>query len=217
MREKVSLIILNIFLGVFVLLAFNTQVTARLVGNFSESSFDEQDRGQINTNVMEAAGYFLKSQSDMFLFLTKIERSDLEGTDFSELQSIIENAVIDMRNANTKYRELTVLANRTSYNQEVLNRLTAFNYAAFKNSKGLNSVIYDDVKVYLQIGDVRGIYHKLWLDTQQILHQLNVIKSAVDAGMLPDMQDVWQTNRAYSNTFLFGQYIAEIFYEITGK
>lgn len=153
----------------------------------------------------------------MFLFLNKIELSDLEGTDFTELQSIIEKAVVDMQNANAKYSELIALADSTSYNQEVLNRLTAFDHAAFKNSKGLNSVIYDDVKVYLQIGDVRGIYHKLYLDTQQILDQLNVIKSAVDAGTLPDMPDVWQANRAYANTFLFGQYTAEIFFEITGK
>jgi hypothetical protein len=217
MRKKASLVILKVFLGVFFLFAFNMQSTARFVGNLSESSFDRQTRGQISTYVMEAAGYFLKSQSDMFLFLNKVELSDLEGTDFTELQTIIENAVLELQNANTKYSELIALADNTPYDQTVLQQLAVFDYAAFRDSKGLNSVIYDDVEAYLQLGDVRGVYHKLYSDTQQILDLLIVLKSAVDANTLPDMSDVWQANRAYANTFLFGQYAAEIFYEITGN
>jgi hypothetical protein len=217
MRKKSSLVILKVFLGVFVLFAFNTQVTARFVGNLSESSFDRQTRGQISTYVMEAAGYFLKSQSDMFLFLNKVELSDLEGTDFTELQSIIDMVVVNMQNAQAKYSELTALADNTPYDQTVLQQLAVFDYAAFRDSKGLNSVIYNDVEAYLQVGDVRGFYQKLYLDTQQILDLLAVLKSAVYANTLPGMEDLWQANRAYANTFLFGQYAAEIFYEITGN
>ncbi|NIM12209.1 MAG: hypothetical protein GTO45_08860 [Candidatus Aminicenantes bacterium] len=215
--RQIRLSFLKVCLGTLVVLAFNVQAVAKIVMNYSDSSFEEQSRGQMETYVVEAAGYFLKSHSDMFLFLNKVEMSDLEGTDFAGLQSIIDCAVVNMQNAQAKYSELTALADSTPYDQTVLQQLAVFDYAAFRDSKGLNSVIYSDVKAYLQSGDVRGVYYKLYWDTQQILDLLILLKSAVDADTLPDMPDVWRANRIYSDTFLFGQYTAEIFYEITGK
>jgi hypothetical protein len=205
------------FMGLLILFVFNMQVSGKMVVNYSDASFEEQSRGQMETYVVEAAGYFLKSQSDLFLFLNKIELSDLEGADFTALRSIIDNAAANMQNANAKYSELTAAADSRSYNQTLLDQLTAFDYHSFRENKGLNRVIYDEVEAYLKVGDVRGVYHKLNSDTQYILGLLAVLKSAVDRGTLPAMEDVWKTSRAYANAFLFGQYTAEIFYEITGK
>jgi hypothetical protein len=216
MRKK-GLSFLKVLLGTLVVLTFNMPAAAKIVMNYSDSSFEEQIRGHMGTYVVEAAGYFLKSQADMFLFLSKIELSELEGTDFSELQTVIDRAVFNMRNANTKYSELAAAADAANYNQTVIDQLVSFNYVKFQKSKGLNRVVCDEVEAYLGAGDVRGVYYKLYRDTQQILDLLTVLKSAVDTNTLPGMEDLWRANRSFSNTFLFGQYAAEIFYEITGK
>ncbi len=217
MKQTTKKSILKVFLGIFILGFFHWQGIARFIFNKSEMGYEEPGRTGIHQYVIEAAGGFLKSQSDFLLFLNQIEMEEINGIDFAELQQIINNAVAYMENARAKYKGLTQLAGITPYDQPTIPVLMGFDYTSFQGNKGLNSVIYNQVETYLSRGDVRGLYHRLLTDTQSILDQLTVIKSAVDAQAIPKNSDLWLVNKSYCEALLFGQYAAEIFYDIAGK
>lgn len=217
MEQNYKTTIFKIFLGIFILCFFHMQGIARMIANTSEIGFEEPGSTGIGQYVIEAAGDFLNSQSNFLLFLNKIEMEEINGVNYAELQQVINNTVVHMENAMAKYNDLTQLADNTPYGQPTITQLMNFNYTSFQESNGLNSVIFNKVEAYLISGDVRGLYHQILGDTQSILDQLNVIKSAVDAEVIPNNSELWQLNQSYSETLLFGQYTAEIFYDVAGK
>ena len=217
MKQTSKTAILKLFFVIFILGFFHIQGIARFISNHSEIGFEEPGSTGIRQYVIEAAGYFLKSQSDFLLFLNKIEMEEINGIDYAELQQVISNAVVHLENAKAKYNDLTQLADNTPYDQPTITELVNFNYSSFQGSKGLNSVIFNEVETYLRCGDIRGLYYQILADTQSILDQLTVIKSDVDAEVIPENSVLWQVNQSYSETLLFGQYAAEIFYDVTGK
>ena len=217
MKKTSKTTVLKVLGGIAILCFFHMQGIAKIIMNNSELGFEEPGSTGIRSYVIEAAGYFLKSQSDFLLFLNKIEMEEINGVNYAELQQGINNAVVNMENAGAKYNDLTQLADKTPYDQARITELMAFNYTSFQGSKGLKSVIFNEVETYLSSGDVRGLYYQLLVDTQSILDQLTVIKAAVDAEVIPETSDLWQVNKSYSETLLFGQHAAEIFYDVTGK
>ncbi|MGD2087373.1 MAG: hypothetical protein PVH61_14410 [Candidatus Aminicenantes bacterium] len=217
MKQTSKTTILKVLLGIFILGLFQMQGITRIIFNKSEIGFEEPDSTGIRTYVIEAAGFFLKSQADFSLFLNKIEMEEINGVDFAELQQVISNAVVYMEQARKKYNDLTQLADSTPYDQSTINTLVNFNYASFQGSKELNSVIFNEVETYFNSGDVRGLYHRLLVETQTILDQLILIKYDVDAEVLPGNSDLWGVNQSYCKNLLFGQYAAKIFYDVAGK
>ena len=190
---------------------------AKFIQNSSEKAFEEPGRTVIGQYVIEAAGYFLNSQSDFLLLLNKIEMMEIDGIDYAELQQVINNTVIDMEKARAKYYDLIQLADSTPIAIPRITQLMNFNYMSFQESKGLNSGIYDEVKTYLIGGDVRGLYYQFLANIQSILDRLNLIKADVDAEVIPSTSGLWRVNQLYTEALLFGQYTAEIFYSVTGK
>jgi hypothetical protein len=217
MKQTSKTTILKLLLGIFIVGLFQMQGIARYIFNKSEIGFEAPGSTGIRTYVIEAAGGYLNSHSDLLLLLNRIEMEEINGIDYAELQQVINNAVVHMENAREKYNDLTQFADSTPYDQPTITALMGFDYASFQESKGLNSVIFNKVKSYLSGGDVRGLYHQLLADTQAILDQLTLIKSDVDAEVIPENSDLWQVNQSYCETLLFGQYAAEIFYDVAGK
>lgn len=217
MIKQVSTAILKTLMGILILCVLQMNGFSRLIGNGSSDAFEGAEQTVIEGYVMEGAGYFLKSQSDAFLLLNKIELSDLNGVNYTELKQLVSSTVSAMENAKAKYAALIQTADTTPYRLSIIDRLPTFDYYSFQQSRGLNSVIFNETATYLAAGDVRGLYRKLLSDTQGILDKLNFIKSCVDAGTLPATSYLWRLNQTYAETFLFGQYTAEIFYDITGK
>ena len=215
--KKKKLAILKVFLGVFVLCVFQMNVLSRFILNGTSDGFEDAEQTVIEGYIIEGAGYFLKSQSDTLLLLNKIELSDLDGVDFTELQKLANDALMNMVNAKAKYVLLTQTANTAPYKQTIIDQLKSFDYCTFKQEKDLNSVIFEKVEAYLVLGDIRGIYQKILIDTETIIDKLTSIKSIVDTGRLPATSDLWRLNQNYSETLFLGQYAAEIFFEITGK
>lgn len=208
-KKKVLLVVLAV-------LFFCAQGFSLVIVNSSESSFQE-DSSAVKDLVIEGAGYFLQSHSELLLFANKIELAEIQGADYSELQQIIAAAITNMESAVNRYQLLTQTADSAAYDQGMIDTLLAFDYASFRDARALNSVIFADVEAFLSSGDVRGVYHRLLSDTQGILVILQRLKALVDTGVFPEISDLWQANRAYSQTLLFGQFTAEIFCSLVGK
>jgi hypothetical protein len=217
MIEKMKTAILKVFLGVLVLYVFQMNAFSRFMLNGTSKGFEETEQTIIEGYVIEGAGYFLKSQSETLLLLNKIELSDLNGVDFTELQKLVKSALMDMANAKSEYILLIQAVNTAPYKQTVIDQLKSFEYYAFQQVKDLDSVIFEKMETYLVSGDIRGIYQKILMDTQTIIDKLTTVKSNIDMGTLPSNSDLWRLNQSYFDTLFLGQYAAEIFYEISGK
>jgi hypothetical protein len=217
MRNKNNSTFFKTLLGICVLLVFNLAAFPKFVGNYTEEAYQEPAKTQVRLNIIDAAGYFLKSQSDMLLLLNKIELGDSYGVNFPELRDILTNAISNMENAKTKYAELVQLTKTTPYNQTVIDNLINFDYDSFQQKNEFNSVIADKVRDYLSTGDVNGVYSKLLSDSQGILDRLYSIQSDLNTDTIPTNFSLWRINQSFSETLLFGQYVAEIFSDIPGK
>ncbi len=192
---------------------------ASLKANWSPMAFQggiqaDNTGSSINLYVVEGAGHFLKSHSVIIDFLNRIEISDLNGTDFNELQNLIDTAIVHMENARLAYIDLTQLAEVTPYNPEVIAELETFNYGKFRIDNGLIFSLFWDVRRYLKSGDVRGIYHEMLQDTEEILDVLNDIKAEVYANEIPGISLIWSLNHQCFLSLVFGQYTSMVFYEI---
>ena len=187
-----------------------------MVLNRGDEAYEEGERSvsTIRKYIIEGAGYFLKSNSNMQLFLNKIELSELNGMDYSELQNTINSAVENMENAKETYSNLISITKITPYNPSVIEKLQLFDYPGFQEENKLNSEIFKQVEAFLSIGDVTGLYIKFKLDIDSIIVLLYNIKSSVDNEKFPEISSLWLINQKYSELMLLGQYGSQVFFEI---
>jgi hypothetical protein len=163
--------------------------------------------------LIKGGGYFLKSHSDLLLFLNKIELSELKGMDYFELKNIINSAIENMEYANETYINLISIAKITPYNPYVIEKLQLFDYPGFKEENKLNSEIFIQVEAYLSKGDITGSYIHLNSYMDSILDKLDKIKLNIYSNTFPEITELWSINQKYAETMLFGQYLAQVFIE----
>lgn len=224
--------IVGLFIVALVLSFTSTVVYGRVVVNSSEDAFEEDPpppsggtseglsgaRSQsptLATYIIQAAGYYLKGYSQTLMMMNKFEMSDLEGVDIPALETQVNEAIGTLQQARDTYAALLTKARNTRYNQDMIKKLTSFNYTSFKNEKGLNSPIFNDVKYFLSRGDVIGIYAEVLAKVDMILADLNAAKNVLYANTFPTNTAMWRLNQRFSETQLFGQYVAEVFYRLT--
>jgi hypothetical protein len=215
MTIKNKNIILKMIVGIFLITVLNFNLFGLIWANYSPLAFCEdcEKNSKINIFVIEGGGYFLNAYSDILLLLNKIELSDLKGIDYEELQRIVDNAVSSMTNARAAYSSLVEVAGATSYNPDSIQKLKNFDYDGFQQENGLNSIIFNDLVFYLKRGDVRGFYARLLTHIDNLLQRTNLIKSVIDTERFPNIRDLWQLNKEFSYSLMFGQYAARVFYE----
>ncbi len=213
MSKQKKRFFLKIFLGVFVLATLNVTSYAYIWANYSDCGFDEEGEKllSIGDYIVESAGYFLKSHSDILLFLDRVEMSEINGIDYKEFRTIIYKAIENMEKAKESCFNLKQKADATPYKKSVINLLLSFDYDGFKKERGLNNDIFNDVEKFLGNGNVRGIYGRLLKNTGEILDKLYSIKDSLDGDTFPDILILWRVNQEYSCVMLFGQYSAEVF------
>jgi hypothetical protein len=223
-------IILTVTLGILVLFVSAGNLLSLVVGNESQKGFDNppgapdahgaprytgvKANSTIENYIIKGAGYFLNGYADTLLFLNTVELAKLEGLPYDQLTKIITDAAADMENAYVTYAALEQEAAHTPYNPGVVRQLEIFDYDGFMAKNNLNPVIFKKVEGYLRNGNIRGVYHYLYTAVESILQVQYRIKAAVEVGKFPDVADLWILNQTYSEALLFGQYVAQIFYEI---
>lgn len=165
----------------------------------------------INRLIEEGGGYFLNSYSHTLCFMKEIELSNIDGFDFIELHQISGSAIENVRKALETYSQLIRTAEITPYNQKVISILKTFNYMYFMKANGLNSDIFKEVAFLLRKGDVIGVYRWFSSKLEAIEQNLALIRIELNSTNLPSLSILWKLNEEYSNTLLFGQYVAMVF------
>ncbi|MCX6584535.1 MAG: hypothetical protein NT166_30560 [Candidatus Aminicenantes bacterium] len=217
-------IVLTVTLGILVSFIFTGNLLSLVIANESQRGFDNppvapgvagiEISSTIENYVLRGAGYFLNGYADTLLFLNTVELAKLEGLQYDSLTKIIGDAAADMENAYTTYAALVQEAAQTPYNPDVIRQLEILDYKGFMEKNNLNPVIFKKVEGYLSKGNVRGVYYYLYTAVESILPVQYRVKAAVEAGKFPAVADLWLLGQTYSETLLFGQYVAQIFYEI---
>jgi hypothetical protein len=212
-----------------VLATAHTPLSARIVINYSECAFQGSctsssdgeaginsvnEAASIGSLVVDGAGYFLRAHSEVLLFLSNYELSELYGADYAEFREIVDRAIINMESARDTYVNLNAVAASTPYDEAFIQKLMCWDYEGLHNKKTSCSEVCTEVRHYLSAGDVRGYYVAFQLKLEDLLRQLYKIKEYVDRGTLPPVANAWTLNRACSKTAMFGQHGAEVFFGI---
>ncbi len=195
-----------------VLIFFTLSLFPLMVLNEGDSAYEGGGKNTptIRKYIIEGAGYFLKSRSDLLLLLNKIELSELNGIDYLELQNIIKSVIENMENAKATYENLIAIAKETPYNESVIETLKNFDYPGFQENQGLNNEIFKEVENLLIKGDVTGVFEKFKDDLENILATMYEVKYTVDSNTFPEIAVLWEINQKYVYSLLFGQYVAVV-------
>lgn len=164
--------------------------------------------------IIEAAGGFIKSNSDYQLILREIELSGSYGANFVVLQELIDNAIENMSMANSIYWQIWHTSKNLDYDPVVLEKLRQFDYLSYQVENNLDPVIFDKAANYLKTGDVRGSYKQAFIASGEILQYLETIKTKIEKNKLPGIKTCWRLNQLFLETELFGQYVSEVFFAL---
>jgi len=209
--------VLRVLVGVFFILLFTFNVNSWVVVNGSEKGFNLDYQEELEDEILVGAANFLDSYSETLNFFRRIELAKLVQLDFNELKIFIDKAVFKMENARDAYTRLNQKATTASYDLKIINRLVVFDFGNFQNDRGLNKERFSEVSSFLSQGDVRGVYNKILIRVEALLSTLYGVKNTIDSGNIPEIPILWNLNRLYSRTIIFGQQVAKVFYQVTGK
>jgi len=157
---------------------------------------------------------FLESTRDFEDFLKEVEKSELYGPNYPELQTAIKKSIVGMDNARCKYQEILNIAGGLSIDVVTLDKLNKFDYVDLQSKYHLNPSIFEKAAAFCQGGDVIGIYNHTFETISAILENLNRIKAKIEKESLPELYIIWETGQLYCESEMFGQYVSRIFYEI---
>jgi hypothetical protein len=167
--------------------------------NSNQSSIQSlsQSLGKLS---IDAAGFFLQSNSDYQYFLKKIELEEIYVVNDADLIELITNRIWEM--SKYLYR-----------NPVVLQKMAQFDYDLIIEEKKLLPYIFNDVEKFLKPGNMPGAFEKIYNDTGEILQGMKSIKSIKENSSI-DIPRCWEVNQRLLESALFGQYISMVFFEI---
>ena len=193
-----------------VLFCMAASLSGLFVANESETAYT--DKETIETLIIDGAGNFLKSHSDFIYLLQKIEIGKKE-VDFFELNCVLNSAVDNLERANTAYKELYNKAKVKAYNYLIIDKLLNFDYMNYREKIKPVPSAFDRVKSHLRSGDVTGVYLEIHSSTCDLLTLLYEIRKDIEANTF-EKTKLWRVTQEYMQILLFGQYTAEIFFNL---
>ena len=186
-------------------------------GNHGESGYIGGSEGYkamdnpLKILVITGAGHFIQSQALYQQFLHKIELAELYGVNYDELRGMINDTLANIDSARTAYYDFIKLAAVTPYNESFIAALESFDYDGFREKNHLNAIIFSKLAALLKSGDLTGVYEEIYRNSGKISRLLHKVKYAVDKDIFPGITVLWQINRVYFDSYIFGQYAAMIF------
>jgi len=190
-------------------LLYNGQCTPK----YSNQSSIQSVSPSLDQLSIDAAGYFLQSNSDFQAFLKKVELSEIYGADYVELRDLLTSSIDNMEMANSLYFQVWVISKNLERNPVVLLKLNQFNYDLFQDENMFIPSIFNEVIRFLRPGNMTGAFEWIYNETGVIIKGLKSIKASLDANYI-DTQGCWNVNQRFLKAALFGQYVSQVFFEI---
>lgn len=220
MNRKKNQLFPKVLLGIFLIMVC-FDAFSFIYDNGAGSGYGGEEDGKsgysgntIENYIIEGAGYFLAGYSDVLRLLNRIELSGSIGTDFAELNTILESALVNVKNSRNTYTNLIHAAENTPYNESVIAKLIRFDYKSFQKSNELNSDVFQSVGAYLGNGNITGIFRQNCSDMKYLEGVLLSLKEKISLYEMPTVNILWELNQEYASALLFGQYVAQVFQAI---
>lgn len=196
--KKIIFVMIMLFLGVM--------LSAFIELNDIVPAFPEEERGTVESAVIQGAIHFLQAKSQVYLLLTEVEKSAKQPLDYSSALLSTENTIAEVEKSINEYGQAITCAKSAGYVNEIIEKFKDFNYDAFASENKLNKDIMVVVKAYFSGGNIVGVYQQYVEYLGEILITLHLIKDRLTAGLLPDISLSWQLLQQFSLTSLFGNY-----------
>jgi hypothetical protein len=185
----------------------------------STSESTSTGRGEINSISIEdyivaGGGYYLKANSEIQTLLRMVEFQEIEGLDYKEFEKVLDRAIGNIHAAIFTYYQLIYKAEVTPYNENVLNKLSQFDYPAFMEKNRLNPYIFKEVEDYLKHGNITGVFRRTYFSFIDIANRLYVIDAWISRGSLPDITVFRELNEISAGVSTFGSYVARSFHAL---
>jgi hypothetical protein len=219
MNHRKNSLILKALSVVLFIVVFNSIGFSWSIANTSDVIFPPGGKiasVSIGDYIVNGASYFLESYSDTIMFMKKIELSGNSGLNVDESSKLLDQAIANIKLAEGAYSSLTKETESLLYNSSVIEFLKKFDYDAFQVEISADKDIFVDVREYLYNGDVKGVYKKMLANTEQIAGILGRIKEKLNGGVTAVISDTYAVNQTFSRSFLFGQYVAQVFGRMQG-
>ena len=212
---------LKVFLGTFIVIIFSMNMFSYILLNGSGNGYTSgnDDTGiistlSIETYVIQGGGYFLEANSCIQSILNRVEMQDFNGFYFSELEQLVYRAYFNIIFARMTYEQLIQLAESTPYNRGFISQLKGFDYQSFLENNGLNAVVFNKVREYLEKGDITGSFKHTYSNLCALEDLLTVIKNGTAVNRAPELSLLWKLNETCAETSMFGSYAARVFHAI---
>lgn len=224
MKRKNSLSVSKVFFTAVVFILVTGSLSAWVYYNDSYRSFvgsgevTPPGNEVIKDYVVIGASYFLKSYSDFLLFFERVEVAESIGFDYNEVGMILDRAIEKMEEAREAFMQSKREADVTPYNPEVIEYLQDFDYKGFQKENHLVESIFEEVKSFLEEGQIREMYGKAVSDIEAILDLAGKIRASIDVEEFPTVAMLWDLDEGCSRSLRFGQYTSRVFQEVkTGQ
>jgi hypothetical protein len=200
---------------VTIMLSASLALLGVVIANHGESGYNSGDDGnKLKTLIITGAANFIQSYADFQEFLNRVELAELNGIDYNELQSILNQTLSGLEKAKTAYKEFIQLAVVTPYDRSFISTLKSFDYDRFREKNNLNESIFSRLVSLLRSGNLTGVYKDIYAKAGKISRLLRTVKSSADKDIFPGIPVLWQINQVYFDAYLYGQYAAMIFNDI---
>ncbi len=179
--------------------------------NVPEGSAAGNPELSIEDYVERGAGYFLMAKKEVDTMLRMVELQNIEGLSIAELKAVVERALNHMNHSMNAYTILISRIENTPYDKGMISRLKSLDYKGFMVQNRLNPDIFKKVEGFLKNGDINGIFKR---KTPIFLTVINLLKEAkADLGKnnIPKLPVLWSLNETFSQSSMFGSYVARIF------
>jgi hypothetical protein len=165
----------------------------------------------IESIIIEGAGYYLQGNSNIQTFLNRMELQDLKELDYLEMQGLINKALENITNSRLAYEKLVNKVETMPYNPVVIEKLKSFDYKTFMIENRLNEKVFKQVVCYLSSGDITGSYKHVLSNIKKIERLLISVQTDMDFSR---MEPFWKINELCSEFSLFGSFVSRVFYKI---
>jgi hypothetical protein len=102
-------------------------------------------------------------------------------------------------------------ADRTPYDIAVIEKLKGFDYEGLREKRGMNAIVFGEVKKYLEKGEVRELYGRVCDEAVKLLESVRAVKAGMEQGVDLPVEETWRANELFMQFLGFGQYTAEVF------
>ena len=215
---------IRVVIVMFFLLTTSGISFSRIMNNGIENIFDgdtttsmsriSEEYTDFELLVVQCAGYYLESTTVFQDLLNKIENKDVLGTDYEGWLISAEKSKEYIDHAIDTYNLLISKAEKTSYNQDILSLLAQFDYDSYMVKNNLNTVVFSKVKEFLIQGDAVEVLQINFINFTEISKKISILIDQLNQKYISDLSVLLEINEKYSESTLFGSYVARIFNEI---